>query len=192
MSETNFAYLPETREAAERIIARYPEGRQASALVPLLDLAQGQCGNWLPQMAIEYVADYLGVPRMRAMECATFYSMLNLAPVGRHFVQLCRTTPCWLRGSEALVAAYKEVTGCGVGETTEDGQFTLVEVECLGACCNAPMAQIGDAYYEDLTPETFKGILGALAKGETPAPGSQCGRNGAEPAGGLTTLGDAD
>lgn len=188
MTGDRFAFTEENLAEAGRIIGRYPEGRQASAVLGLLDLAQRQSGNWLPRAAIEYVAEYLQMPRIRVMECATFYSMLNLAPVGRHFVQLCRTTPCWLRGCEDLAAAYKEVTGGTLGETTKDGLFTLAEVECVGACCNAPVVQIGDDYYEDLTPDAFKEILRALAKGETPKTGSQSGRAGAEPAGGLTTL----
>lgn len=188
MSGESFAFSEENLAEAGRVIARYPEGRQASAVLPLLDLAQRQSDNWLPRAAIEYVAEYLQMPRIRVMECATFYSMFNLAPVGRHFVQLCRTTPCWLRGCDDLAAAYKEETGGTVGETTEDGMFTLVEVECLAACCNAPVVQIGDDYYEDLTPGGLKEILRALAKGETPKTGSQAGRTGTEPAGGQTTL----
>ena len=188
MSADSFAFSEENITEANRAIARYPDGRQASAVLALLDLAQRQNGNWLPRTAIEYVSDYLQMPRIRVMECATFYSMFNLSPVGRHFVQLCRTTPCWLRGYEGLLSAYREETGGTVGETTEDGMFTLVEVECLGGCCNAPMVQIGDCYYEDLTPENFKKILRTLAQGATPKPGSQVGRTGAEPAGGQTTL----
>ena len=177
-----FAFSAENVARADAFIARYPSGRQASAVLPLLDLAQRQCGNWLPQAAIEHVAEYLEMPRMRVMECATFYSMFNLRPVGRHFVQLCRTTPCWLRGSDDLVAAFKTWAGCGVGETTGDGQFTLIEVECLGACANAPMVQINDDYYEDLTPETFIEVLQRLRAGKQPRVGSQAGRRGSEPA----------
>lgn len=187
MSET-FAFNAEYEARAQTIIGRYPEGRQQSAVIPLLDLAQRQAGGWLPTHVIEYVASYLDMPKIRVLEVASFYSMFNLEPVGENFVQLCRTTPCWLRGSDDLRAAAREVTGCGLGETSDDGKFTVVEVECLGACCNAPMVQINDDYYEDLTAESFKSLLEALKRGETPEPGSAVGRNGSEPEGGLTTL----
>jgi NADH-quinone oxidoreductase subunit E len=186
-----FEFSSENNALAERIVARYPEGRQASAILPLFDLAQRQCGGWLPHAAIEYVADYLGLPRIRAHEAATFYSMINLQPVGRHFVQICRTTPCWLCGSDALTDTCRRVAGCELGETSADGLLTLVEVECLGACCNAPMVQIDDHYYEDLTPESLEAVLEALRRGEVPATGSRTGRRGSEPAGGLTTLTEA-
>lgn len=189
MSEpTTFSFDEASRARAETIVARYPEARRQSAVIPLLDLAQRQAGGWLPQAAIEHVAEYLGMPRIRVLEVASFYTMFNLKPVGQHLVQLCRTTPCWLRGSDDLRAAAKDVTGCGLGETSEDGMFTVVEVECLGACCNAPMVQINDEYYEDLTPERFRTVLEALKRGEEPPAGSQSGRRGSEPEGGLTTL----
>lgn len=187
MSET-FAFNAEYEARAQTIIGRYPEGRQQSAVIPLLDLAQRQAGGWLPTEVIEFVASYLGMPKIRVLEVASFYSMFNLEPVGRNFVQLCRTTPCWLRGSDDLRAAAKDVTGCGLGETSDDGLFTVVEVECLGACCNAPMVQINDDYYEDLTADSFKTILESLKRGETPEPGSRAGRKGSEPEDGLTTL----
>jgi len=187
MSEA-FAFNAATEERAQTIVARYPEGRQQSAVIPLLDLAQRQAGGWLPTEVIEYVANYLDMPKIRVLEVATFYSMFNLEPVGENFVQLCRTTPCWLRGSDDLRAVAKDVTGCGLGETSADGKFTVVEVECLGACCNAPMVQINDEYYEDLTAENFRSVLEALKRGEDPMTGSQEGRTGSEPAGGLTTL----
>ena len=186
----NFQWTDESREKRNAIFARYPAGREQSASIPLLDLAQRQAGGWLPADVIEYVAEYLGMPRIRVLEVASFYSMFNLEPVGENFVQLCRTTPCWLRGSDDLRAAAKDVTGCGLGETSADGKFTVVEVECLGACCNAPMVQINDDYYEDLTAESFKDVLEALKRGETPAPGPQNGRKGSEPVGGLTSLTD--
>ena len=186
MSEA-FAFNAATEERAQTIVARYPEGRQQSAVIPLLDLAQRQAGGWLPTEVIEYVANYLDMPKIRVLEVATFYSMFNLEPVGENFVQLCRTTPCWLRGSDDLRAVAKDVTGCGLGETSADGKFTVVEVECLGACCNAPMVQINDEYYEDLTAENFRSVLEALKRGEDPKTGSQEGRTGSEPAGGLTT-----
>ena len=186
-----FAFTPESADRAEAIIARYPPGRQASAVVPLLDLAQRQNGGWLSRAALDYVADVLEMPRIRVYEVATFYTMLNLKPVGRYLVQVCTTTPCWLRGSDALIGACREYLGIDVGETTDDGLFTLVEVECLGACCNAPMMQINDDYYEDLDPNTARRVLEMLARGETPRTGSQTGRRTSEPITGLTTLTDA-
>jgi len=184
----SFAFNDVFEARAQTILARYPEGRQQSAVIPLLDLAQRQAGGWLPTDVIEYVAEYLGMPRIRVLEVASFYSMFNLEPVGENFVQLCRTTPCWLRGSDDLRAAAKDVTGCGLGETSADGKFTVVEVECLGACCNAPMVQINDDYYEDLTAEIFKEVLETLKRGEKPETGSRTGRSGSEPEGGLTSL----
>ena len=183
-----FAFTAENVERAKAFIARYPEGRQQSAVMPLLDLAQRQGDGWLPRDAIDTVADMLAMPRIRAYEVASFYTMFNTEPVGRHLVQLCRTTPCWLRGSEDILAACKETLGIGLGETTGDGLFTLVEVECLGACCNAPMMQIDDDYYEDLDADSTRRILEALRRGETPGAGSQTGRSSSEPATGLTTL----
>ena len=186
----SFAFKDVFEARAQTIIARYPEGRQQSAVIPLLDLAQRQAGGWLPADVIEYVAEYLGMPRIRVLEVASFYSMFNLEPVGENFVQLCRTTPCWLRGSDDLRAAAKDVTGCGLGETSADGKFTVVEVECLGACCNAPMVQINDWYYEDLTPETMAGIIADLRAGKEVEPGSQTGRLSSAPEGGPQVLTD--
>ena len=183
-----FAFDPDNRALADRIVARYPDGRQASAVLPLLDLAQRQNGGWLPQAAIEFVAGYLAMPNIRVHEVATFYSMFNLRPVGKYFVQICRTTPCWLRGSDEIVAACERFAGCRLGETSADGAFTLVEVECLGACCNAPMVQINDDYYEDLTPQTTEDLLNSLKHGKIVKPGSQAARRGSEPIGGRTTL----
>lgn len=184
----SFVFTAETMEKAQRIIARYPEGRQQSAVMPLLDLAQRQHDNWLPRVAMDYVADMLGMPRIRVYEVASFYSMYNRAPVGKHFVQVCTTTPCWLRGSDAVMSACKRKLGIEAGETTADGQFTLIEVECLGACVNAPMMQIGDDFYEDLTAENTEAVLDALAKGNRPQAGSQTGRTTSAPYTGLTTL----
>ena len=146
-----FSFSPENDTRAKAIVARYPEGRQASASLALLDLAQRQNGGWLSRDAIEYVADYLEIAPIRVHEVATFYSMFNLKPVGKFFIQVCRTTPCWLCGSDDLTRICRDKLGIEKGETTEDGLFTLVEVECLGACANAPMVQINDDYYEDLT-----------------------------------------
>lgn len=184
----SFAFTAENLELAKRIIAKYPEGRQQSAVMPLLDLAQRQNGGWLPKVAIDHVADMLTMPRIRAHEVATFYTMYNLKPVGKHFVQVCTTTPCWLRGSDDIVHACEKKLGIGLGETTADGQFTLVEVECLGACVNAPMVQINDSYFEDLTPETMTEILDLLARGRTPTEGPQNGRIRSCPNGGPTSL----
>ncbi len=183
-----FAFSDENLVRAKTIIAKYPEGRQASAVIPLLDIAQRQCGNWLPRAAMDHVAGMLGMPRIRVYEVATFYTMFNLKPVGEHFVQICTTTPCWLRGSDEIVAACERKLGIHLGETTADGRFTVIEVECLGACVNAPMMQVGDDYYEDLTAERTEAILDALARGERPAPGSQTGRRTSMPAPGPTTL----
>lgn len=183
-----WAFTPENLELAKRIIAKYPAGRQASAVMPLLDLAQRQNDNWLPRAAMDYVADMLEMPRIRAYEVATFYTMYNLKPVGRHFVQICTTTPCWLRGSDQVVATCEKKLGIKLGETTADGQFTVIEVECLGACVNAPMMQIGDDFYEDLTAESTEAILDALARGERPTPGPQNGRIRACPKSGPTSL----
>jgi NADH-quinone oxidoreductase subunit E len=188
-----FAWTAENAAAAKTITGRYPPGRQHSAIIPLLDLAQRQVGaetntqGWLPIPVIEYVAAELAMPYMRAYEVATFYTMFNLAPVGRYHVQVCGTTPCMLRGSGDVFAACV-ARGMKKGRTTPDGLFTLSEVECLGACANAPMAQINDDNYEDLTFETTTALLDALARGETPKPGPQVDRQTSCPEGGPTTL----
>jgi NADH-quinone oxidoreductase E subunit len=187
---TTFVFSPENLERAQRFVAKYPAGRQASAVLPLLDLAQRQCGNWLPRAAIEYVAGYLGLAPIRVYEVATFYSMFNLAPVGRYLMQVCTTTPCWLRGSDDVVATCQRKLGIGMDETTPDGMFSMREVECLGACVNAPVVQVNDDYYEDLDAERTAMLLDALARGEPPPKGSLAGRRGSEPAGGRTTLTD--
>ncbi|MEQ8967163.1 MAG: NADH-quinone oxidoreductase subunit NuoE [Azospirillaceae bacterium] len=184
----SFAFTEENRALADRIIARYPEGKQQSALLPLLDLAQRQHGNWLPRAAMDHVADLLEIPRIRAYEVATFYTMFNTAPVGRHLVQVCTTTPCWLCGSDDVLRAIKEATGAGSGESSQDGEFTVVEVECLGACVNAPMVQVNDDYYEDLDYDRAKALMEALKRGETPRIGSQIGRRGSEALAGATTM----
>ena len=176
----SFAFTPENEAWATREIAKYPEGRQASAIIPLLWKAQEQNDYWLSKPAIEKVADMLGLPRIRALEIATFYSMFNLEPVGEHFIQLCGTTPCMLRGAGAI----REVCENRVGEqrkVSADGKFSWLEVECLGACCNAPMVQINDDYFEDLTPESFGKLLDDLAAGRPVKKGSQAGRVSSEP-----------
>ena len=189
----SFAWTAENEAQAKVLIGRYPPGRQYSAILPLLDMAQRQVGaetqtqGWLPMPVIEYVAAYLDMPFMRAYEVATFYTMFNLSPVGRFHVQVCGTTPCMLRGSDDVFAACA-ARGMKKGQTTADGLFTLSEVECLGACANAPMVQINDDNYEDLTFETTSAILEALARGETPKPGPQVARQTSAPEGGPTTL----
>jgi NADH dehydrogenase (ubiquinone) flavoprotein 2 len=184
----NFAFTPENAVRAQEIVARYPEGRQASAVMPLLDLAQRQAGGWLPRAAMDYVADYLSMPHIRVYEVATFYEMYNLAPVGEHLIRICITMPCMLRGSHDIVRTCEEKLGIAEGETTADGKFTLHGVQCLGACVNAPVVWIGDDYYEDVGAEAMKKIIDALKKGETLAPGSQIGRKGSMALTGRTTL----
>jgi NADH-quinone oxidoreductase subunit E len=160
----SFQFSPESEDWARRQIGKYPEGRQASAIVPLLWQVQGQCGGWLPQKAMEAVADRLGMPYIRVLEVATFYTMFNLEPIGKYYVQLCGTTPCALRGANDLKTVLRERIG-DEGNISADGNFTWQEVECLGACCNAPMVQIENDYYEDLTPEILARLLEDLAAG---------------------------
>jgi NADH-quinone oxidoreductase E subunit len=187
----SFAFTAENRARAERYIARYPAGRQASAVLALLDLAQRQNDGWLSRAAMEHVAGILEMAPIRVYEIGTFYSMFNLKPVGKHHIQVCRTTPCWLRGADDLTAACKKKLGIGLKERTADGVFSLVEVECLGACVNAPVVQINDDFYEDLDPARLEAVLDALARGEAPKIGSQIGRQGGAPVGGPTTLHDS-
>ncbi|MDA1089227.1 MAG: NADH-quinone oxidoreductase subunit NuoE [Proteobacteria bacterium] len=188
----DFAFTAENAEAALAVIAMYPEGWQESAVMPLLDLAQRQHDGWLSRAAMDTVAGMLGMAPIRVYEVATFYTMYNLAPVGKNHVQVCTNLPCWLRGSDAIVGACKKSLGVTFGETTEDGQFTLSEAECLGACVNAPMMQIGDDYFEDLDADSAQAILEKLKAGQTPKPGSQIGRHTSEPVGGPTCLKDLD
>jgi NADH-quinone oxidoreductase subunit E len=190
----NFAWTKENAAKAKEAIARYPEGRQRSAVMPLLDLAQRQIGaetqtqGWLPIPVIEFVSRELDMPVIRVLEVATFYTMYNLAPVGRFHVQVCGTTPCMLRGSDDILdACYKR--GMQQGHTTADGLWTLTEVECMGNCSSAPMVQINDDNYEDLTPERLDHVLDELAAGRQPKTGTQePGRHTVEPLGGPTTL----
>ena len=165
----------------QNIIKIYPKGKQQSAVIPILDLAQRQNEGWLSKKAIEKVAETLSMSYIRVLEIATFYSMFNLEPVGKNFVQICRTTPCWLRGSDKLSKVAKEFLGCNLGETTKDKKFTFVEVECLGACCNAPMVQINDDYYEDLDENIFKKILLDIKNNTQIKKGSQIGRQTSHP-----------
>jgi NADH-quinone oxidoreductase subunit E len=190
----SFAFNASWDAKAVEAIARYPQGRQRSAVMALLDYAQRQVGEetgtqgWLPIPVMEYVARYLDMPVIRVVEVATFYFMYNLVPVGKFHVQVCGTTPCMLRGSDDLMAACK-ARGMAKGHTTDDGLWTLTEVECMGNCATAPMVQINDDNYEDLTAQRLDAVLDALAKGETPKTGTQePGRRTSEPLGGPTTL----
>lgn len=183
----------------QEIIARYPEGRQQSAVMPLLDLAQRQVGEdgakasppyggWIPRAAMDEIARIVDLPPIKIYEVATFYSMYNLSPVGKYLVQLCTTTPCWLCGSAGVVEACEKALGVHVGESTKDGMFTLMEVECLGACANAPMVQINDDYYEDLTADSMTAIIDSLKKDVMPPAGPQNGRTKAMGVKGPTSL----
>ena len=183
----SFAFTPENLSEAQAIIKKYPEGRQQSAVMPLLALAQRQNNNWLPKIAMDYIGDMLGMPPVKVYEVASFYTMYNLEPVGKNVVQVCTTTPCWLRGSDAIVDACEKQLGIKIGDTTKDGSFTLREVECLGACVNAPMCQVisfggEDNYYEDLSTESVVRLIDSLARGERPNVGPQSGRKSSEPA----------
>jgi NADH-quinone oxidoreductase subunit E len=185
----SFAFTPENLAWAKARIEKYPQGRQQSAVISLLWRAQDQCGGWLPQKAIEVVADMLGMAKIRVLEVATFYTMFNLAPVGKYHVQFCGTTPCLLRGADALKKVLHDRIG-EENEVTADGTFSWVEVECLGACVNAPMVQINAEYYEDLTPEGLTKILNDISSGKTPKTGPQIDRQNSAPVGGPITLTD--
>lgn len=197
----SFTFTKANMKKVEEIISLYPKGRQKSGVMPLLDLAQRQMakdgakaeppyGGWIPRAAMDHIAEILDMPPIKVYEVATFYSMYNLAPVGKHLVQVCTTTPCWLNGSDGIAKTCKKHLGIGMNETTKDGKFSLMEVECLGACVNAPMVQINDDFYEDLTPESLGKVLDDLAAGRQPAKGPQNGRRGSMAEGGPTTLKD--
>ena len=183
-----FAFNPENLERAKAIMAKYPPGRQASAVLGLLDLAQRQNGNWLARAAMDYVAGLLDMAPIRIYEVATFYSMFNLEPVGKWFLQICTTTPCWLRGSDEVVRACQRKLEISMGETTPDGLFTMKEVECLGACVNAPVIQVNDDFYEDLDGARTETLLEALKAGNPPPAGTLARRQTSCPIGGPTTL----
>lgn len=183
----DFEFSADNKAWLERQIAKYPDGRQASVVVPALWQAQKQNNYWLPQAAIEKVADALDMPKIRVLEVATFYTMFNLEPVGKFYVQLCGTTPCMLSGSDDLIKVLERRVG-PQKTVTADGLFSWIEVECLGACCNAPMVQINDDYYEDLNAENFEKLLDDLTAGRPVKTGSQTGRVSSEPAGKLTSL----
>ena len=188
VTQETFDFSPDNRARAEKYIGRYPEGRQASAVLALLDLAQRQSGGWLPRAAMEHVAGFLGMAPIRVYEVATFYEMFNLEPVGQHVVRVCTTTPCMLCGAGEVLAACKDELRVEVKGTTEDGKFTLQEFECLGACVNAPIVWIDDDFYEDLDGAAIRGILKRLREGERPEPGSATGRQKSAPASGPRTL----
>ncbi|KAF4076521.1 hypothetical protein AMELA_G00215980 [Ameiurus melas] len=185
--DTPFEFTTENMKRVEAIITNYPEGHKQAATIPVLDLAQRQHG-WLPISAMNKVAEILDVSPMRVYEVATFYTMFNRQPVGKYHVQVCTTTPCMLCDSDSILQAIQNKLGIKVGETTADGLFTLIEVECLGACVNAPMVQINDNYYEDLKPSDIEHIIDELKAGRVPPPGPRNGRFSCEPAGGLTSL----
>lgn len=185
--DTPFEFAPETLKRIESIVAIYPEGHRAAAVIPVLDLAQRQHG-WLPISAMNKVAEVLDMAPMRVYEVATFYTMFNRSPVGKYLIQVCTTTPCMLCDSDGILETISSELGIRVGETTPDGLFTLNEVECLGACVNAPMVQINDNYYEDLKPSDIVEIIKDLKAGRSPRPGPRSGRYSCEPSGGLTSL----
>jgi NADH-quinone oxidoreductase subunit E len=187
MQPKEFSFSKDNLGWAKEQVKKYPEGRQQSAIIPLLWRAQEQVGGWLPEVAIRYVADFLGMAHIRALEVATFYTMFNLQPVGKFHVQLCGTTPCRLRGADDLEKVCRTRIG-EQGEITKDGKLSWIEVECLGACVNAPMAQINYDYYEDLTAESFGKILDDLSAGKKAKPGPQVDRQMSAPIGGATTL----
>lgn len=186
-----FEFTPENLVWATATIAKYPAGKQASAVIPLLWRAQEQHAGWLPEPAIRYVGDMLDMPYIRVYEIATFYTMFQLAPVGKvAHLQVCGTTPCMLRGSEDLIAACKRRIAAEPHHVSADGKFSWEEVECLGVCANAPMVQIWKDTYEDLTPALLEQVIDQFAAGTPPTPGSQIGRKASSPEGGLTTLTD--
>lgn len=184
----SFAFTRENEAEIKRIVAKYPKGRQASAVMPLLDLAQRQHDNWIPMKAIELIAKKLDMAEIRVLEVATFYTMFNLKPVGKYFLQACTTTPCWLRGSDNMMRCIKDRYGISSGETSECGRFTLLEVECLGACVNAPILQVNDDFYEDLDYASTGALLDSLEADEPLLVGSVTGRSGSESASGATSL----
>ena len=184
-----FAFSEENEAEIKRIVAKYPKGRQASAVMPLLDLAQRQHNNWIPMKAIELIAQKLDMAEIRVLEVATFYTMFNLKPVGKYFLQACTTTPCWLRGSDEMMRAIKDRYDISSGQTSACGRFSLLEVECLGACVNAPILQVNDDFYEDLDYQTTNQLLDSLEADEPLPVGSVLGRSGSEAVGGATTLG---
>ena len=184
----NFEFNSSSLEAAKNIVSKYPTGRQQSAVMALLYIAQKQNDNWIPLAAMKYIGKFLNMPYIKVYEVATFYTMYNLSPVGDYFVQVCTTTPCMIRGANQLVQACKEKISKNESELSVDKSCSWMEVECLGACVNAPMMQINDDYYEDLDKEKTLKILDKILKGETPKPGSYRGRVNNEPENNRKTL----
>ena len=190
----HFAFDAGSAAEIDRIVAKYPPGRQASAVIPALYVAQKQMKRhtdsaWVPVKAMDAIAERLGMAPIRVYEVATFYLMFNLAPIGKYHLQLCTTTPCWLRGSDDIVTACREATGIqGWKETSADGMFTMTEVECVGACVNAPILQVDDDFYEDMDAEKVKTLIQALREGKPPPAGSMTGRQTSAPSGGPNTL----
>ena len=184
----NFEFNSSSLEAANKIVSKYPEGKQQSAVMPLLYLAQKQNDNWIPLAAMKYIAKFLNMPYIKVYEVATFYSMYNLSPVGKNFIQVCTTTPCMIRGAYKIVEACKEKISKNENELSEDKKCSWVEVECLGACVNAPMMQINNDYFEDLDKEKTLKILDQILKGESPKAGSYRGRLNSEPENNRKTL----
>lgn len=191
---TSFAFDAESEAKIAAIIKRYPEGKQASAVIPALYVAQKQMGRltgsaWVPRVAMDVIAERLGMAPIRVYEVATFYFMFNTKPIGHFHLQVCGTTPCWLRGSDEVLRACKDAGGLkGYGDTSADGKFTLTEMECMGACVNAPMIAVDDDYYEDLDYESTVKLIEALKRGERPTPGSAIGRQTSAPVGGPMVL----
>ncbi len=191
---SSFAFDSESEAEIAMLIARYPAGKQASAVIPLLYVVQRQMKRqtdsaWVPVKGMDAIAERLGMAPIRVYEVATFYFMFNMKPIGKYHLQLCTTTPCWLRGSDDVVAACRKETGIqGWGETSADGMFTMTEVECVGACVNAPILQVDDDFYEDMDAEKVAQLLGALRRGERPPKGSMSGRQNSAAEGGPTTL----
>jgi len=183
-----FEFTSDNLEKARKVIKKYPDGKQQSAVMPLLYLVQKQNNNWIPLAAIKYIGKLLEMPYIKVYEVATFYTMYNLTPVGHHFIQVCTTTPCMIRGAYKLVEACKEKISPNENELSKDNNCSWMEVECLGACVNAPMIQINDDYYEDLDKEKTLKIIDQILKGETPKPGSYRGRLNTEPENNRKTL----
>ena len=184
----NFEFNSFSLDAANKIVSKYPKGKQQSAVMALLYIAQKQNKNWIPLAAMKYIGKFLDMPYIKVYEVATFYTMYNLSPVGEYLVQVCTTTPCMIRGANQLVEACKEKISKNETELSEDKSCSWMEVECLGACVNAPMMQINDDYYEDLDKENTLKILDKILKGETPKPGSYRGRVNNEPENNRKTL----
>ena len=177
----SFSFNEKNLLVVDKILSKYPKEKKASALLPLLDLAQRQNANWISTATMKVISDILSLPLIKVLEVATFYTMFNLKPVGKNLLQVCTTTPCWLRGSDDIVSVCKNKLGIDFGETTQDNKFTLLEVECLGACSNAPMVQINDYFYEDLNEDSMIKIIEDIQKGSKPKPGPQSKRTGSEP-----------